>query len=115
MKWHKVDTFPLSFRLDGHHHALLSERAQQFNLSPGQFARVLVRDALTDQHALETLHELSELKHHLQRALLDLEDLKSQLRAQRQRLRTATICLLTDAGRASLEAAQEFVDKHMAD
>lgn len=115
MKRHKADTFTVSFRLDGHHHARLSERALAFDMSPGEYARALVRDALTDQHAQRTLHELHELKHHLQRTLLDLEELKSHLRAQRRHLRTATICLLTDAGRATLEAAQEFVDEHMAD
>ncbi len=115
MKRRKADAPTVSFRFDGHHHALLAERAQAFDMSPGEYARVLVRDALTDQHAERTLHELSELKHHLQRTLLDLEELKSNLRAQRRHLRTATICLLTDAGKATLEAAQEFVDEHMAD
>jgi hypothetical protein len=115
MKRHKADTFTVSFRLDGHHHALLAERASTFDMSAGEYARELVRDVLNDQHAERTLHELSELKHHLQRTLLELEELKGHLRAQRRHLRTATICLLTDAGRASLEAAQEFVDEHMAD
>jgi hypothetical protein len=108
MKRHKADTFTVSFRFDEHHHALLVERARALDMSPGEYARELVRDALTDQHAQRTLHELSELKHHLQRTLLELHDMK-------RHLRTATIGLLTDAGRASLEAAQEFVDEHMAD
>ena len=105
MKRHKADTFTVSFRLVGHDHALLSERARALEKSPGEYARTLVRDALYDQHAKQMLDELSELKHQLQSTLLELN----------RHLRTATIGLLTDAGKASLEAAQEWVDKYLAD
>lgn len=111
MKRHKADTPTVSFRLDEHHHALLAEHARAFDMSPGEYARVLVRDAITDQHAQRTLHELTELKHHLPRTLLDLEELKSNLCAEHRHLRNATFCLLVDYG----DAAREFIDKHMAD
>ncbi len=111
----KADSPTVSFRLDGHPHAILAERARALDMSPGEYARELVSAALNDQHAKQMLDDLSELKHHLQRALLDLKELKSLFRTQREHLRNATYCLLVNLGDVKNGDAQEFVDKYMAD
>lgn len=105
MKRNKAETFTVSFRLDGYHHGVLSERAAAQNLSPGEYARGLIHDALDNQHAAQTLEALHELR----------RELEHGLRTLKQHLRTATICLLTDAGNASLEAAEDLVNEHMTD
>lgn len=88
----------VAFRLEKDILALLTAKADELGVSPGAYARVLVTEALLGQSCLlEELKELSE----------------RQLRHE-EHLRTATVALLVDAGKANVEEAQAFVRENLS-
>ncbi len=86
---------PVGFRLTRYHLGLLQKRATELHTTPGALARQFVIERLTGEGQDRLAEELQEL-----RALVT--------RLQRD-LATATVALLADAGRASVEEAEEFV------
>lgn len=88
----------VAFRLEKDILALLNAKADELGVSPGAYARVLVTEALLGQsYLLEELRELSE----------------RQLRNE-EHLRTATVALLVDAGKANVEEAKAFVRENLS-
>jgi hypothetical protein len=97
MARHQADTCTVSFRLDGHHHKMLVERAAARGLTPGTYARLLTVEALDNVQSLQTLATLQQLQH-------DVGTLK-------ENVRLATICVLTELGRWDLTSAETEVNK----
>jgi endonuclease III-like uncharacterized protein len=88
----------VAFRLEAELLKLLTAKAKELEISPGAYARILVTEALLgDSDLLEELREVAE----------------RQLRHE-QHLRTATVALLVDAGKASVEDAEAFVRDNLS-
>jgi hypothetical protein len=88
----------IAFRLEPELLKLLSERAKDLGVSPGAYARILVTEGLLgDSSLLEELREMAE----------------RQQRHERN-LKTATLALLVDAGKASVEDAEAFVRDNLS-
>lgn len=95
MKRNGRDTLTVSFRIDCELYRLLAEAADRLGLSPGEYARSIVRAALLDEHSLRILDDLAATRR-------DLAMLKQQLRL-------ATVGLMIQAGDASEEEAEKWV------
>lgn len=88
----------IAFRLEPEMLRLLSVRAKDLGVSPGAYARILVTEALLgDTSLLEELRELAERQQRYER-----------------NLKTATLALLVDAGKASVEDAEAFVRDNLS-
>lgn len=88
----------VAFRLEKEILALLNAKAKELGVSPGAYARLLVTEALLGQSfLLEEVREMTE----------------RQLRHERH-LKTATVALLVDAGKASPEEAESFVRENLS-
>lgn len=88
----------VAFRLEPELLGLLSDKAKRLGLSPGAYARVLVTEGiLGDDSILEELRGMTE----------------RQQRHERH-LRTATVALLVDAGKARVEDAEAFARDHLS-
>lgn len=88
----------IAFRLEPEMLGLLSDRAKQLGISPGACARLLViQSILADDSLLEELREILAL----------------QQRHERN-LKTATVAILVDAGKASVEEAEGFVREKLS-
>lgn len=88
----------IAFRLEKELVGVLSKKAKELGTSPGAYARVLVTEALLGESVVvEELREMSE----------------RQLRHERH-LKTVTIALLVDAGKASPEEAKAFVRENLS-
>lgn len=89
---------PVGFRLPTLYHDRLVEEAASMRLSPGRYARQLVMSALSDDDTDEqTRDEIGELRREV--ALLH------------EHLAAATVAVLHDAGKASLEEATQWVHR----
>lgn len=78
---------------------LLAEEAKKRGLSPGGYARLLVAEALLRTSDTLLLEEVRETRGLVVR-------LGSSLKA-------ATVAILADAGKASVDEAENFVRQHM--
>lgn len=88
----------VAFRLEPELLKLLTAKAKELEISPGAYARILVTEALlADSCLLEELREVAE----------------RQLRHE-EHFRTATLALLVDAGKASVEDAEAFVRDNLS-
>jgi hypothetical protein len=89
----------VGFRLDDFHGRLLAKAARDRDLSPGEYARAVVTEALTDAARQRLLDEVAEVRREVGRL--------------RDALATAVVALLTDAGKAEVDEAREFVRDHL--
>jgi hypothetical protein len=89
----------VGFRLDEFHGRLLAAEARRRQMSPGECARALVTEAITDSVRGQLLDQVGELR----QAVVRLRD----------SLATAVVAILTDAGKAEVEEAREFVRDHL--
>jgi hypothetical protein len=88
----------VAFRLDKELLTLLNAKAKELEVSPSICARILLTEALLGESYLrEELREIEE----------------RQLRHERH-LKTATVALLVDAGKASVEDAEAFVRENLS-
>ncbi|MCK6484540.1 MAG: hypothetical protein L6R00_10455 [Phycisphaerae bacterium] len=92
-------TQSISFRLPGTLARQLAEIGARESLSPGEYARRLVLDRLTDRQTEELQSELAALR-----------GLAEKLRDD---LATATAALLVNAGKTSVADAQAWVQKNL--
>lgn len=88
----------IGFRLENELLRLLMQKAKEVGLSPGAYARVLVTESLLGESSL--LEELREME-------------ERQLRHERH-LKAATVAILVDAGKASVEDAEAFVRENLS-
>ena len=100
MRTKKAVTHTVSFRLDEHLFGLLAEQAAKKETSPGDLARDLLRESLTDPLARRTLSRLAELR--------------SQLSTLHQSMQRATCAILGELGRTEDEV-NDFVNENMAE
>jgi hypothetical protein len=89
----------VGFRLDEFHGRLLAAEARRRGLSPGECARAIVTESLTDSVRGQLLDQVSEVRQAVGRL--------------RDALATAVVAILTDAGKAEVEEAREFVRDHL--
>jgi hypothetical protein len=88
----------IAFRLEPEILSRLCDKAKELGVSPGSYARLLVIDGiLSDSSLLEELREIVE----------------RQDRHERN-LKTATVALLVDAGKANVEDAEAFVRERLS-
>jgi hypothetical protein len=88
----------VAFRLEPEILNRLCVKAKELGISPGSYARLLVIDGiLSDSSLLEELREIVE----------------RQERHERN-LKTATVALLVDAGKASVDDAEAFVRENLS-
>lgn len=88
----------IAFRLEPEMLGLLCDRAKRLGISPGSCARLFVIQAiLADDSLLEEL-----------RLILSLQQ------SHERNLKTATVALLVDAGKASVEDAEAFVRENLS-
>jgi hypothetical protein len=90
---------PIGFRLPPAAARALAKEAADRGLTPGTYARRLVLDALADDATHRLLDELGQARRELARLRADLG--------------RVTVALLTDAGKAELDQAQEWVRDHL--
>lgn len=88
-------TQTVSFRLPTVFANQLTQRGAEQHMSPGEFARRIVLDALGDTSGQQTREELAELREGLERI--------------REDLATAAAALLVNAGKVSADEAQTWV------
>jgi hypothetical protein len=91
----KEATVTISFRLSPYHLKLLREAASLNGRSPALQARQVVIEWLTDANQVRIVSELAELRAEVS----GLKDAQAR----------ATLAILVDAGKASLEEAEAFV------
>lgn len=91
----------VSFRLPPEYARLLNDQAVRDGLSRGALARLLVIEALADADRLRLFEEVAAVRHALARL--------------KRLLRTATVALLCDAGKAELDEARGFVASAMGE
>lgn len=90
---------PVAFRLPPAEHKQLVAEAEASGLSPGTYARQLVLRGLTDHSTAELLAEMESLRRRVIRLQSDLA--------------TAVVAILADAGKATVDEAQAWVDSHL--
>lgn len=95
----RTQTRPISFRLDDHYLAVLTKQASRFGMSPGEYARRLVLDALE-----ETDHR------RLEEGMGALEREVAQLRAE---LANSVMALLVGAGKVDKDEARDWVQANL--
>jgi hypothetical protein len=95
----KERTVTVGFRLDASTRQLLAEEAKKRGLSPGGYARLLVTEALLGTSEKLLLEEVRETR-----------GLVARLGSS---LKVATVAILADAGKASVDEAEDFVRQHM--
>ena len=88
----------VAFRLEPEMLSLLSDKAKQLGVSPGCYARLLVIDGLLSDSSL----------------LEELRDIVERQQRHERHLKTATVALLVDAGKASVEDAEAFVRDNLS-
>jgi hypothetical protein len=88
----------VAFRLDEELLTRLRAKAKELEVSPSICARILLTEALLgESYVMEELREIGE----------------RQLRHEKH-LKTATVALLVDAGKASVEDAEAFVRENLS-
>jgi hypothetical protein len=88
----------IAFRVPEEHFKILTQKAKEFGISPGAYARCILIDALLSESTL-----LEELR----------EQTERQMRLERH-LKLATVALLVDAGKAGVEDAEAFVRDNLS-
>lgn len=83
----------ISFRVPKPIWELLNAKANEYGISDGICAKILVTESLLGQSALAD----------------DFREIKEGQQRQERNLKTATVAILVDAGRASPEEATGFV------
>jgi hypothetical protein len=96
----KEATTSIGFRLPKWQAELLGKEAAKRNFSPHLYARLLVTEALLGENERLTLEELCALR----QLVLQLDE----------HLKTATVAVLADGGKASVEQAEEFVRERLS-
>jgi hypothetical protein len=92
-------TSPVSFRLSANLKKVLAERGTELGLSPGEFARKLVAESLTNDFQTKVIDELARILRTTQAARNDIE--------------TAALGLLITAGNQPAEVAEEWLKANM--
>jgi hypothetical protein len=92
-------TTPVSFRLDAHYLDRLKEEAAKYGMSPGEFARRLVLDALERSEEQRTADEIVELRREVGHLRVDVA--------------LAVTAILVGAGKVSPEDARAWVKENL--
>lgn len=92
-------TSPLSFRLPANLKKVLAERAAELGLSPGEFARKLVVESLTNEFQTKVFAELARVLRTAQAARDDIE--------------TATLGVMITAGNQPIEVAEAWLKANL--
>jgi len=90
---------PVSFRLPANLKKVLAEKGRELGLSPGEFARKLVVESLTNDFQTKLFAELARILRTAQAARDDIE--------------TATLGVLITAGNQSTEDAEEWLKANL--
>ena len=90
---------PVSFRLPANLKKELAERAGELGLSPGEFARKLVAEALTSDFQTKVIAELARILRTTQAARDDIE--------------TATLGVMITAGNQPIEVAEAWLKANL--
>jgi hypothetical protein len=91
----KNKSSPISFRLPANLKKELAERAAEFGLSPGEFARKMVIEALQNDFPAKVLAELARILRTTQAVRDDIE--------------TATLGVMITAGNQPIEVAEAWL------